>query len=174
MAPESTESTAGVHGFRGSSGVGWKGRESSLQSTRPEIPGRTKKRLSPARAPRTPPTWRQLLPTAGSLRGYLTACSPSSIRRRVTPPPLDQPWGETLIGQSYEARGPEPRPQRPHLVVVGRSAYGGGFGQVAFTELQISRPTSDRSGVGFSRLVSPPHHTVLGGQHGGTCNRRLT
>jgi len=155
MAPESTESTAGVHGFRGSSGVGWKGRESSLQSTRPEIPGRTKKRLSPARAPRTPPTWRQLLPTAGSLPGYLTACSPSSIRRRVTPPPLDQPWGETLIGQSYEARGPEPRPQRPHLVVVGRSAYGGGFGQVAFTELQISRPTSDRSGVGFSRLAAP-------------------
>lgn len=90
------------------------------------------------------------------------------------PPPLDQPWAEALIGRSYEARSPEPRPQRPHLVVAGWSACGGGFGQVAFTELQISRPTSDRSGVGFSRPASPPHPTVLGGQYGGTCNRRLT
>ena len=135
---------------------------------------RRKQRLSPARAPRTTPAWRRLLPTTGSLPGYLTACSAIPIRRRVTPPPLDQPWAEALIGRSYEARSPEPRPQRPHLVVAGWSACGGGFGQVAFTELQISRPTSDRSGVGFSRPASPPHPTVLGGQYGGTCNRRLT
>ena len=133
-----------------------------------------KKGLSPARTPRAPPAWRQLSPTTRSLPGYVTACSPIPIRRRVAPPPLDQPWAEALIGRSYEARGPEPRPQRPHLVVVAWRACGGGFDQVAFTELQISRPTSERSGVGFSRLASPPHPTVLGGQHGDTCNRRLT
>ncbi len=90
-----------------------------------------------------------VLTPAPDILSNLTACSPIS-------PPLDQPWAEALIGRSYEARRPEPRPQHPHLVVVGCSACGGGFGQVAFTELQISRPTSERSGVGFSRLASPP------------------
>ena len=67
-------------------------------------------------------------------------CSSIPTRRRATPPPLDQPWPEALIGRSYEARGPEPRPQSPHLVVVGWRACGGGFGQVALLSYRYHDP----------------------------------